>query len=585
MKRNQTNRKATVWNSVIILLSIAGLIVCIAILFPQARQMIINMINRALGRELSMYQSWSKFLMSLAMGGVFLILSFDYCTLTESGRALVKNVKQEIKDCLSEIDFRSFRKPVLLLSAIYLLGIITIIRANFSYLDDIGRAVNGSRGWYNWSRYISEFFSIVIHADTNLTDISPLPQLLAVLMLSISSVFLVYVVSNKKITVIRLLASIPVGLSPFFLECISFKFDSPYMALSVLASIFPFLFVARKKAFAFVSVISLLIVCMTYQATSGIYIMLVIMLGFQNWNRVEKTNKEILSFTGAAAFAFCFAMLFFKFFLMRTFDEQQSTYISNAMYPVAHIISGTLDNVKNYILTIYSDFGVIWKAGTALILVFFVIQSMSKSVHKKISSFFISIAVLFLSFILLYGIYLLLAVPIYSPRALTGFGVFLAVISIYIVSNLKQIATITVIALNWCFFTFAFSYGNALTDQGRYIEFRRGMILNDLNVLYSNEQKKVMTFQIKNTIDFAPTVKNIAKHNPVIEQLVPKGYEKYRFWEYLYFPDYIQMDFESDQLSNKNCLDYDTLNLPVVLDSYYHTIRSDGSRVLIILKH
>jgi len=309
------------------------------------------------------------------------------------------------------------------------------------------------------------------------------------------------------------------------------------------------------------------------------------MLGFQYWNRGEKTNKEILSFIGAAAFAFCFAMLFFKFFLMRTFDERESTYLSNAMYPMAHIIYGMLNNLKIYALTINHDLGVIWKVGIGVILVFFIIQSISKSVHKKISSFFISITVLFLSFILLYGIYLLLAVPIYSPRALVGFGVFLAVISIYIVSNLKQVATITVIALNWCFFTFAFSYGNALADQGRYIEFRRGMILNDLNVLYSNEQKKVMTFQIKNTIDFAPTVKNIAKHNPVIEQLVPKGYEKYRFWEYLYFPDYIQMDFESDQLSNKNCLDYDTLNLPVVLDSYYHTIRSDGSRVLIILKH
>jgi len=585
MKQNQTDRKAKVWNSVIILLSIAGLIVCIAVLFPQTRQMIMNLVNHFLGRELGMFQSWSNFLMSLAMGGVFLILFFDYCVFTNSGRTLVRNVKQEIKDCVSEIDFRSFRKPVLLLSGIYFLGIITIIRANYTYLDDIGRSIEGLRGWYNWSRYISEFLSIFIHADANLTDISPLPQLLAVLILSVSSVFLVYVVGNKKITVIRLLASIPVGLSPFFLECISFKFDSPYMALSVWASIFPFLFVARKKAFAFVSIISLLIMCMTYQATSGIYIMIVIMLGFQYWNRGEKTNKEILSFIGTSAFAFCFAMLFFKFFLMRSFDAQQSTYISNTTYPMAHIIPGMLTNLKNYALIINHNLGVIWKTGIALILIFFVIQSMSKSVHKKISSFFISIPVLFLSFILLYGIYLLLVVPIYSPRALIGFGVFLAVISIYIVSDLKLVATITVIALNWCFFTFAFSYGNALADQGRYIEFRRTIILNDLNVLYSSEQKKAMTFQIKNSIDFAPTVKNIAKHYPVIEKLVPKGYEKYRFWEYYYFPDYIQLDYASDHFSNKNYVDYDTLNLPVVLDSYYHTIKSDGSRVLIILKH
>jgi hypothetical protein len=29
-----------------------------------------------------------------------------------------------------------------------------------------------------------------------------------------------------------------------------------------------------------------------------------------------------------------------------------------------------------------------------------------------------------------------------------------------------------VIALNWCFAVFAFTYGNALADQKRYIDFR-----------------------------------------------------------------------------------------------------------------
>lgn len=40
-------------------------------------------------------------------------------------------------------------------------------------------------------------------------------------------------------------AVVPLGLSPWFLECFSYKFDSPYMALSVLASVIPFIFGRR----------------------------------------------------------------------------------------------------------------------------------------------------------------------------------------------------------------------------------------------------------------------------------------------------------------------------------------------------
>ena len=294
MKQNQSNRKITNRNRIIALLSGIGLMVCIAVLFPQVRQMIIDLAVQVLHKEPSSYQTWLKVLLSFAIGGICFILFFNFCTLTGSGRVLVRQVKQEIKDCLSEIDFRSFVKPGLVMFGVYLLGILTIIRADFSYLDDLGRSSDGSRGWYYWSRYVSEFSSILVHGDTNLTDISPLPQLLAILILSISSVLLVYVIGNRKITLMRLFASIPLGLSPYFLECLSFRFDAPYMALSILASIVPFLFITRKKAFLVCSAVSLLIMCMTYQAASGIYVLIVIILGFRDWISREKADKDIL---------------------------------------------------------------------------------------------------------------------------------------------------------------------------------------------------------------------------------------------------------------------------------------------------
>jgi len=579
------NKKIKVWHSIIIILSSIGLIICITVLFPQVRRMILDyLLEHVLHSETSTYQTWLKVLLSYAVCGICCILFFNYCTFTNSGRSLVQKVKEEIKDCWSEIDFRSFFKPLLILSSVYLLGILTIIRANVLYIDDIGRAADGYRGWFfAWSRYVSEFLSIFIHADTNLTDISPIPQLLAIIILSISSLILVYVIGKKKITTVRLLASIPLGLSPYFLGNLSFKFDAPYMALSILVSIVPFLFVARKRAFLFVSIVSLLIMCMTYQASSGIYMMIVVILCFQYWNSREKTVKEILSFLGTSAFALCFAMLFFKFFLMKP----QIRDVSTSVFPLSHIIHGTLSNIKEYAITINYDFGMIWKAGIAIVFLFFIAKSVCQSEQRKMFSFFISILVIALSFSLSFGVYSLLEAPFFAPRAMYGFGVFLAMICIYIVSDYKKIATVVVLALNWCFLVFAFSYGNALADQSRYKEFRITILLHDLSDLYPNADiENNLSIQLENSIDFTPTVKNIAKHYPVIEKLLPNKLTEGVLWVF-YYMEYF--NYISHKTANYwpvgDYIDFKSLNLPVVLDSYYHTIKSDGEHILVILKH
>jgi len=583
-KQNQSKGEIIVRYTIIILSTI-GLLLCSAVLFPQVRRLIMDLGEKILHQGSSTYQIWFETLFSYAMGGIFFILLFDYCTLTHSGKMLVSNVKQEIKDVWSEINFRSLLIPVLIMFGIYFLGILTIIRANFLYLDDTLRSVAGARGWLVWGRYVADFFSIFVHGDTNLTDISPMPQLLAILFLSISSVALIYILCDKKITVVRLLASIPLGLSPFFLESLSYKYDAPYMAMSILASIVPFLFITRKRAFFFISVISLLIMCMTYQAASGIYLLIVIILCFQAWNSQKKSNREILSMAGTAALAFCATMLIFKFFLMRALAPYD--YASTTMYPLSQIASGILINIKNYATLINHDLGLIWKIGIALICVFFIIKSITVSSQKKALSFFISILVVGISFILSYGVYILLTNPLFFPRALSGFGVFLAILCIYAVSDYKKAAIVTVLALNWCFLVFAFSYGNALADQARYAEFRITLLLHDLSNLYPNLNKENTLIQLQNSIDFTPSIKNISKHYPVIERLVPcrlgtdsnPFYNNYYYLEHFHFgrsgmaniPDFTSVDFNS-------------LDLPVVKDSYYHTIKSDGSHILVILK-
>lgn len=80
-----------------------------------------------------------------------------------------------------------------------------------------------------------------------MTDISPLPQMIAAVILAASGVLLLRIIYDRsQFSALELTALILFGLNPYFLGCLSYKYDAPYMALSVMGSIMP-LYFRRKK--------------------------------------------------------------------------------------------------------------------------------------------------------------------------------------------------------------------------------------------------------------------------------------------------------------------------------------------------
>ena len=62
-------------------------------------------------------------------------------------------------------------KNFICLAIIYSISIIAIIRANFKYIDDLGRVAGGYAGWSNFSRYTSSFLSTVIPVSYTHLDV------------------------------------------------------------------------------------------------------------------------------------------------------------------------------------------------------------------------------------------------------------------------------------------------------------------------------------------------------------------------------------------------------------------------------
>jgi hypothetical protein len=572
----------------ILIVSVLGILGLAAILKPQIRMLIIDMAERFLiHRKVNYPERWMGILIIYMRACLVCILVFDFFALTVRGRRVGGRIVSETRRILRELNPKKLLKPVLVMFGIYALGMSAVIRANFLYVDDLGRTIEGYKGWSNWSRYISNFLSMVVHADYTLTDISPLPQLIGVLLIAISSVLLVYILSNNKITLLPLLASIPAGLSPYFLGCLSYKFDAPYMALSVLASVIPFLFINSTIAFIVISGFSLLVMCMTYQASSGIYLLLAIALGFKKWNTKELSNKEAALFVLRAVGTYALTLIAFRLLFMTPNDS----YVSTGMFSPSEMIPGIITNIIKYTKVIYVDFALIWKIFiVAFCIIFVVRQSKTSKQNKSIVAIF-SIVMISMSYILSCGAYLALRIPEFSSHSVYGFGIFIAIVSIFLVQDPKKYILVAVLALSWSFFVFAFSYGNALADQKRYIDFRTEILLGDLSRLFPGRKRDEMRIQLEGSAGFAPSIGNISKRYPVITSLVPCQLGGGGTWGIYYLANYFNwgekgiVNHRQDPGSKTNFVDFAGYDLPVVLDSYYHTIKSDGERILVLLKN
>jgi hypothetical protein len=158
-----------------------------------------------------------------------------------------------------------------------------------------------------------------------------------------------------------------------------------------------------------------------------------------------------------------------------------------------------------------------------------------------------------------------------------GFGVFIAILCIDICFSLKKIFAIPSIALIWCFFVLFFAYGNALADQKRYNGFRTELLLKDLSSLLPEKADTGYSIKIINSEGFSPVVKHTSANSFIIEKLVPINLQGDWTFGYFYLTQYFNFQLQRDD-------DIDDSTMPVVFDSYYHTIKYADSQIVVILK-
>ncbi len=486
-------------------------------------------------------------------------------------------IRGEVNPAIQEC--RKMKKPFTILFFIYLLGISAILRANFNYIDDMGRVYSGYKGWENFSRHTNMFLSGLLHADNYLTDISPLPQLLAVVLLVLTSMAVLYIISGTtEISLWSVIAVIPLGLSPYFLECISYKYDAPYMALSIFASVVPLLFYRRGSIpYLTASILGMLIVCTTYQAAVGLFPMMVILASLLRWNQKEPLVK-IASFILDSLISFVVALLLFQLFLRNGY----SGYVDMSLPPMNQLFSVITQNYAHYFSLIKEDLKTGWLFLIAVLCILFLYVNVRNSEQNKTAAFCVSSGAMLVMLLLSFGVYPAFQKPLFDPRAMFGFGVFIALVAV--VATTGQLYTVKLskiicLILSWCFFVFAFTYGNALYAQKKYTDFRIQMVVDDLKsteVMMADNQKKV---EIIGSIGHAPALKNMPQDYQILNRLVPITFQGNWHWGRFGIQNYYGL-----KNLEWTAVDAAPEDLPVIADSIYHTIRANQDNIIIVLK-
>ena len=485
-------------------------------------------------------------------------------------------------------DNQFLMKPLAVSFFIYLLAASAIILAGVHYADDVARTTYGYAGWSGFSRYLSTILAHALHADNYLSNIAPLPQIVALGLLALASVMVICLVSGKEIFqakwtkwIWRVIAVTPLGLCPYFLECLSYQYDAPYMALSVLFTILPFVF-RRKSRGIYCAMIAICTwgMCVTYQASAGIFLVLMIILGMKDWSTGDKKSwQKTLKFLAWSSAGFLLAMLVFAKFLM----IPQRSYVSNEMPSFNIFMSEFVKHLGQYYGLVVADSRILWLVLAGLIGLCFIILFAVRSRRNKIAATVVAIVGLALMLMAAYAPYAALAKPLYATRAMYAIGAVVGVVGVYIVSEKgwEKLATIPVLVLAWCFFTFSFTYGNALKEQYDYRNMQINMVIQDLNELLPELGSDVKRIKVNGQIGYTPVITNMPNDNYyIIHRLIKSSFGRNVPWMAYRLT-------EGPILSGTNYsfkVNLTNDNLPTLKDTVYYTIKGDSQNILVEFK-
>ncbi len=233
--------------------------------------------------------------------------------------------------------------------------------------------------------------------------------------------------------------------------------------------------------------------CNSYQASSGIYILMVLTLVFLELIYGKKLNiKGLLN----SAVSYIVGMVLYKVQITikpPIFAEQGKT---PGLFQLPNVIIG---NAKGYLKSIYLQSYKTWIYLVIVLLFLLILNILISGKQKKIFSLFYTFIWLSVGSVISYGAYLALPMQFYlmRPRYEYGLGAFISIILVVIVgiSSKNGILSLIKSLVSGLFvfymLTFSFVYVSTLKQQNTIFESQSSILGNALNKYVTKKNRVV----------------------------------------------------------------------------------------------
>lgn len=405
---------------------------------------------------------------------------------------------------------------------------LPIILADIYYRDDVERVINPAAGWYTLGRPTADLLMRVFTFNIfEITDTAPLTLILGILFIS----WVIWSVAKKTEATLTIGSVAPYVLlliSPFFLQNISYKYDSFPMIVGLGLSILAFFYPRDRGIKSHLVPIAYLFIALTlYQPCTNIFIGLYgvnLLIGF------NKNSHQPLKETLWAAIVLLSAYVLYFVIINKLLGlsggrgemialNEAGSYIARDIKALLRFIRFSITRELKIIVYVTS----ICVVYAFMLHVHDFLQGKKWNAYTLLSLLLILLApvAIFISFL---GPLFLLKEGVTDVRVLPGFSatLFLFGYSLYVALKKlnPKLMFLSIVPIVY-FIVVSFQYGNAVKNQHIYEDRIFSWLSYDLMTVNANTHGTIF---INNYPSTSPITQHILEHQAIIDLMYTPAY-------------------------------------------------------------
>ncbi|EGB14606.1 hypothetical protein DND132_1398 [Pseudodesulfovibrio mercurii] len=439
-------------------------------------------------------------------------------------------------DVLRDVVVRNY-PTCIILTISWFLVFSTYIFSGRLYIDDIGRSIRNYDLWRTGGRPLADILSRSLYLSSSPFNISPISHLLFFAVMSFVGVIIVRMF-NRKESLRNVIYIFPIGMSPFIIQIASYAFDSPWYAIGVLTATLSALTLTLETGFlAGVTLQVFFIGCSLclYQPTFGVYVLLALLLMF-NRLLLGKSIRGILSQTAVSSIcALSLYKIILSFMPLAWYAENHK-----GLFGIRDLLSGFLVNTGQYISLLRSDwqgtpFGYLMLAFILLFLLGAFLY-IGKDRPTRTPLYLVTLAIIPLCVLVIGGVQLLLAKPVWHYRVLVAGSVLVTAlyfalprISSRLLGNVLGVVVVLICIHSALYVSL---YGYISKIQVQYETYILNHLVFDVDSCL-DKYNDLASLDIQGTTGVSPALANVYGIYPTMKRLNPATLDGRSWWGYM----------------------------------------------------